>query len=65
MKLYRDEIAKICHEIVEDGYRSGIISDVEMREFEKNCFVQEPEITSQPARNSERKEHITSPTPRV
>ena len=48
MKTYRDEIAKVCHEIVEDGYRSGIISDAEMREFEADCFIQEskPETTT-------------------
>ena len=41
MKKYRDEIAEICHEIVEDGYRSGKITDVELKEFEKDCFVSE------------------------
>jgi DNA-binding transcriptional regulator YiaG len=43
MKKYRDEIAEVCHEIVEDGYRSGIISAAEMREFEADCFVEEQE----------------------
>ena len=41
MKKYRDEIAEICHEIVEDGYRSGKITDTEMKEFETDCFVSE------------------------
>ena len=43
MKKYCDEIAEVCHEIVEDGYRSGIISAAEMREFEADCFVEEQE----------------------
>jgi len=43
MKKYRDEIAEVCYEIVEDGYRSGIINDAEMKEFEADCFVEEQE----------------------
>ena len=43
MKKYRDEIAEVCHEIVEDGYHSGKINDTEMGAFEADCFVQEPE----------------------
>jgi hypothetical protein len=39
MKKYRDEIAMVCHEIVEDGYSLGVIDDAEMREFEENAFV--------------------------
>ncbi|MDR1950481.1 MAG: hypothetical protein LBQ38_13910 [Spirochaetaceae bacterium] len=46
MKEYRDEIAMICHEIVIDGHRLGLVSDAEMREFEENCFVS----TSEPAK---------------
>ena len=42
MKKYRDEIAKICHEIVADGHRLGIINDAEMKEFETDCFAQKP-----------------------
>ena len=38
MQKYRDEIAEICHEIVEDGYRLGIVTDAEMREFETDSF---------------------------
>ena len=45
MKKYRDEIAEICHEIVEGGYRLGIITNDEMREFEADSFVSEPETT--------------------
>jgi nucleoid-associated protein YgaU len=48
MKKYRDEIAGICHEIVKDGYRLGIVTDDEMKEFEADGFVPEPE-TSQTA----------------
>ena len=58
MKTYRDEIAKVCHEIVEDGYRSGIINDTEMREFEADCFVHAPK-TSYAAENS-KVEYVTA-----
>jgi hypothetical protein len=43
MKKYRDEIAEVCHEIVKDGYRLGIVTDNEMKEFETDSFVSEPE----------------------
>jgi len=43
MKKYRDDIAQTCHEIVKDGYNLGIINDAEMKEFEADCFVHEPE----------------------
>jgi ATP-dependent protease HslVU (ClpYQ) peptidase subunit len=43
MKKYRDEIAMACHEIVKDGHSLGIINDAEMKKFEADCFVEEPE----------------------
>jgi len=43
MKKYRDEIAEVCHEIVKDGYRLGIITNEEIKEFEADSFVSEPE----------------------
>ena len=43
MKKYRDEIADVCHEIVKDGYRLGIVTDEEKKEFEADCFASEPE----------------------
>ena len=46
MRRFRDEIAEVCYEMVADGHRLGIISDEEMREFEADCFVGEPEAGS-------------------
>ena len=43
MKKYCDEIAMVCHEIVKDGHNLGIINNAEMKEFEADCFVEEPE----------------------
>jgi len=48
MKKYRDEIAMACYEIVKDGHTLGIINDAEMKEFEADCFVHEPEPAYQP-----------------
>jgi len=45
MKKYRDEIAEICHEIVEDGYHLGIVTDNEMKEFEADSFVCDSEAS--------------------
>ena len=47
MKKYRDEIAEVCHEIVKDGYRLGIVTDDEIREFETDSFVCEPETSQE------------------
>jgi hypothetical protein len=49
MKKYRDEIAMVCHEMIKDGYQLGIVTDAEMEDFEKGCFVDEPDITPQSA----------------
>jgi DNA-binding transcriptional regulator YiaG len=38
-KIFRDEIAMVCYEMMEDLYKSGLVDDAEMREFEENCFV--------------------------
>ena len=40
---YRDEIAMVCHTMMKSAQRVGAISDTEMREFEKDCFVEESE----------------------
>jgi len=52
MKKYRDEIAEICHEIVEDGYRLGIVTADELKDFEADSFVPEPE-TAPPTTKTE------------
>ena len=59
MKKYRDEIAKVCHEIVKDGYHSGIINAAELREFETDCFVEEDE-TEHEAETPSKKEQVTA-----
>ena len=41
-KRYRDEIAMICHDMMKDAYSVGGVSDKEMKEFEANCFEEDP-----------------------
>jgi hypothetical protein len=41
-KQYRDEIAMVCHDMMKAGYSVGAVTDAEMREFEEDCFVNEP-----------------------
>ena len=38
-KRYRDEIAMVTHDIMKDFQQAGAVTDTEMREFEKDCFV--------------------------
>jgi hypothetical protein len=50
-KRYRDEIAMITHDIMKDFQQVGAVSDAEMREFEKDCFVSDTDSarkTSEP-----------------
>ena len=58
MKKYRDEIAMICHEMMKDGYRFGLVSDAEMKEFEEDGFVEEGE-TAPIAKNAVM-DHVTT-----
>ena len=52
MKLkYESEILQVMHEDMMGMHRAGIISDAEMRKFDKMCLVQEPE-TTHPTENS-------------
>jgi hypothetical protein len=42
-KQYRDEIAMVCHDMMKSAYVAGAVTDSEMKEFEEDCFVEEPE----------------------
>ena len=48
MKKYCSEALMVIHQDAEGLHRLGIISDAEMKEFDKGCLVQEPE-KEQPA----------------
>ena len=59
MKRYGSEALMVTHQQAEALYRLGIISDAEMREFDKDCLVQEPE-TAYEAEKSMTMEHATA-----
>jgi len=43
MKKYQSEALKVIHQDAEGLHRLGIISDKEMREYDHDCLIQEPE----------------------
>jgi DNA-binding transcriptional regulator YiaG len=45
MKKYQSEALKVIHQDAEGLHRLGIISDKEMREYDRGCLVQEPETS--------------------
>jgi hypothetical protein len=48
MKTSREEIALVCHELMKAGQSIGAINDEEMRKFEENAFVSDPEAPAVP-----------------
>ena len=42
-KKYQSKILRAIHEDAEGMHRLGIISDAEMRHYDRECLVQEPE----------------------
>jgi DNA-binding transcriptional regulator YiaG len=51
MKMYRDEIAMVCHEMMKAAQSIDAISDDEMEEFEKNCFISVDEPVKEASAN--------------
>ena len=48
-KKYQSKILQAIHEDAAGMHRLGIISDAEMREFDKDCLVPEPKKTRKTA----------------
>ena len=59
MKKYQSEALKVIHQDAEGLHRLGIISDKEMREYDQDCLVQEPE-TAQAVSKTVVMEHRTA-----
>jgi len=59
MKRYESEALMVTHQEAEGLHRLGIISDAEMREFDKDCLVQEPETVYE-TEKSIKMEHATA-----
>jgi len=58
MKKYESEALMVMHQQAEGLHRLGIIGDAEMKEFDKDCLVQEPE-TAYEAETS-KKEYVAA-----
>jgi DNA-binding transcriptional regulator YiaG len=59
MKKYHSEALKVIHQDAEGLHRLGIISDKEMREYDRDCLVKEPE-TSYAAEKSGKTEYAAT-----
>jgi hypothetical protein len=57
-KQYRDEIAMVCHDMMKDAHSVGAVTDADMKEFEEDCFIEEPEATCEIDKSPEMA-HIT------
>ena len=56
---YRSEALMVIHQDAEGLHRLGIISDAEMREFDKDCLVKEPK-TAYETKKPMAMEHATA-----
>ena len=59
MKRYESEALMVMHQQAEGLHRLGIISDAEMREFDEDCLVKEPD-TAYETEKSIKMEHFTA-----
>ena len=59
MKKYQSEALKVIHQDAEGLHRLGIISDIEMREYDQDCLIQEPK-TDQTNLKTVVTEHVTA-----
>jgi hypothetical protein len=57
-KQYRDEIAMVCHDMMKAGHSVGAVTDAEMKEFEEDCFIEEPETVCEIEKSPEMA-HVT------
>ena len=58
MKKYESEALMVMHQQAEGLHRLGIISDAEMKEFDEDCLLHEPE-TAKEAENPLNIEKVT------
>jgi DNA-binding transcriptional regulator YiaG len=56
---YESEAMQVIHEDMKGMHQLGMITDAEMREFDKMCLVQEPETTKTPLKTNQIT-HITA-----
>jgi hypothetical protein len=58
-KQYRDEIAMVCHDMMKAAHNVGGVTNAEMKEFEEDCFKEEPEAVCEIEKSPEMA-HVTA-----
>ena len=56
---YRSEICEVMHQDALYDFKTGVISEAEMREYNEMCLVQEPE-TDYDAQKTPKMTHVTA-----
>jgi DNA-binding transcriptional regulator YiaG len=49
-KIYKDEMAMVCHQAMQAAFDIGAISEKEMRNFDKSCLAPAPKQEQQTER---------------
>jgi DNA-binding transcriptional regulator YiaG len=49
-KIYQDEMAMVCHQVMQAAFDIGAISKEEMRKFDKSCLISTPKQEQQTER---------------
>ena len=52
-RRYIDEMAMVCHDMMKAAQSVGAVTNAEMREFEKDCFIEEPETACETEKSPE------------
>ena len=60
MRKYKSEIYEVVHQDAMANFEVGAISEVEMKEFDDMCFVEEPEADYATAEKSTVLKHVTA-----
>jgi len=63
-KKYQSKILQAIHEDAAGMHKLGIISDAEMREFDRDCLTQEPKKTRKTASSESRSQGSSAGTVR-
>jgi DNA-binding transcriptional regulator YiaG len=58
-RRYVDEMAMVCHDMMKAAHSVGAITDAEMKEFEEDCFIEEPEAVREIEKSPEMA-HVTA-----
>jgi len=57
---YKSEILMVCHMDAQAMHETGVISDKEMREYDRACLVCEPKVLYKAKKSSKTKYAVVS-----